>query len=973
MKTESIRIPAFDSSNSISAGRTEKLRIILFGLIFTLFFAAFFAVKPSLLQRIDFINYDLLLKNFPDNYASTRFLIIDIDEKSLNRYGQWPWPRYRVAELFNKIALMEPAVIGLDMIFSEPDRTSAGRLLKDLKDAYELDIKFDRLPDELRDNDLILAESLSKGPFVLGNQFHFNSLQKSSDQCALHPVKTSLLQDSTVQGDSTGIPEGSSVLCNLKVLSERVDASGFCNFSPDPDGMLRRLPLLIGYGGEFYASLALATVLKLQGNDNLLLKKTGKSLQSISYSGTTIPVDAHSRLLIKFRGPKRSYEYISAADIMANRVSSEQLEGRIAFVGSSAAGLRELHTTPFDPTYPGIEAHVTVADNLLSGEFISLPPYSNGLVLLLFILLPGVLLSLLIGFRSGPFSLILTFFLITGLWLATQQVFFRTGLFIGTSFPIASVICNYIFLTILKYRSEYKKEKRALKESEKRFRILFKKAPIPMCHISMDGKILDVNDRLTQSMGYTTHDLPALEHAWHLSFPDPYSRKQKTSEWRPGTESPVKDDSNLESSESRVLCKDGTYRAMIISSRLIGKGIIVSFFDITERKEAEKEKEKLQWQLHQSQKLEAVGILAGGVAHDFNNMLGAIMGYAELEMQEMSSEDPRRNNLDRIMEAAQLSSKLTRQLLAFASKQKIEPIVFDLNEAVENILKMIRKLIQKNIELKWFPGEKPCTVMMDPSQFDQILVNLCINARDAISDFGRITIETDAVYLDESYCSSKAEVMPGNYVLLSVSDNGCGMDKQTLDHIFEPFFTTKDVGKGTGMGLATVYGIVKQNKGFINVNSESGKGTTFKIFIPMNEVKPESLRSEFNDEILRSRGETLLIVDDDPTALEMSVIMLQKLGYSVLAAGTPEDAVRIAEGNKSEIHLLITDVVMPRMNGRALSNRIKELRPKMKYLFMSGYSEELISHQGISDQDIKFIQKPFLLKDIAVKVREILD
>ncbi|MCG7852074.1 MAG: CHASE2 domain-containing protein, partial [Methanosarcinaceae archaeon] len=505
-------------------------------------------------------------------------------------------------------------------------------------------------------------------------------------------------------------------------------------------------------------------------------------------------------LLIKFRGPNKSYDYISAADILDNSVSSERLEGRIAFIGTSAVGLKELRTTPFDPIYPGIEVHATVVDNLLSGDFISVPGYSNGLIILLVLLL-GVLLSLFIGFRGAPSCLIIMLLIIVGLWLATQQVFFRTGLFIGSAFPIASVVCNYIFLTTLKYRSEQKREEEALKESEERFHTLFKMAPIPMCHISMDGKILDVNDRLTESMGYTTSDLPALEHTWHLSFPDPDFSNQMKSKRRIDMECTTSDDSALESSECPVLCKDGTLRTMIINTKLIGDSIIVSFFDITERKEAEKEREKLQLQLHQSQKLEAVGILAGGVAHDFNNMLGVIMGYTELTMDAMDPNDPCWKNLDRILYAAQHSADLTRQLLAFASKQNIAPVVFDFNEAVEVILNMIRQLIGENIELDWLPGANPCTVRMDPTQFDQILVNLCVNARDAISDVGKITIETDTVSFDNAHCESPSEIVPGDYVVLAVSDNGCGMDKETLDHIFEPFFTTKGVGQGTGMGL----------------------------------------------------------------------------------------------------------------------------------------------------------------------------
>ena len=400
--------------------------------------------------------------------------------------------------------------------------------------------------------------------------------------------------------------------------------------------------------------------------------------------------------------------------------------------------------------------------------------------------------------------------------------------------------------------------------------------------------------------------------------------------------------------------------------------VIMVARDITERKHAGEERERLQGQLHQSKKLEAVGILAGGVAHDFNNMLGVIMGYAEITLGDMDPDDPFRKNLERILDAAQRSANLTRQLLTFARKQTIEPVVFDLNESVEALLKMVRRLIGENIDLAWLPGAARCTVKMDPTQLDQILVNLCVNARDAIAGVGRVTIETDTVSFDASYCESHAEFVPGEYVLLAISDNGQGMDKETLNHIFEPFYTTKGLGQGTGMGLATVYGIVKQNAGLISVFSEPGKGTIFRIYIPLNTVEDLAARPERVEDIPRSQGETILVIEDDPSLLELIRKMLEQLGYSVLSAGTPGQAIRIAEESSADIHLFVTDVVMPEMNGRDLAHLLQEIRPDIKHLFMSGYTANLIAHQGVLDEGVNFIQKPFSLKDMSLKIREIL-
>jgi signal transduction histidine kinase len=380
----------------------------------------------------------------------------------------------------------------------------------------------------------------------------------------------------------------------------------------------------------------------------------------------------------------------------------------------------------------------------------------------------------------------------------------------------------------------------------------------------------------------------------------------------------------------------------------------------------------LENQLLQAQKMESVGRLAGGVAHDFNNMLGAIMGYSELAMHTMDSSDPIRKHFGKILDAAQRSANLTRQLLAFARKQTVEPVVFDLNASVEGTLKMLRRLIGENIDLAWLPATGKCTVRMDPSQLDQILTNLCVNARDAIADVGKVTIKTDTADFDEIACGGYADGVPGEYVLLSVGDNGCGMDQKTQDHIFEPFFTTKGVRHGTGLGLATVYGIVKQNHGFIQLDSKPGIGTTFTIYLPRHAGGAETATEDSDNAIPHSQGETILMVEDDPTMREMGLLMLQRLGYTVLSAATPGEAIRMAEEEQTDIHLFITDVVMPEMNGREMAERLLAIRPRMKHLFMSGYTADVIAHQGVLEEGVNFIHKPFSVKDLAVKIRAVL-
>ncbi|MBA3004132.1 MAG: PAS domain S-box protein [Desulfurivibrio sp.] len=377
-------------------------------------------------------------------------------------------------------------------------------------------------------------------------------------------------------------------------------------------------------------------------------------------------------------------------------------------------------------------------------------------------------------------------------------------------------------------------------------------------------------------------------------------------------------------------------------------------------------------EFQQAQKMEAIGLLAGGVAHDYNNMLTVILGYAELALRKVDPVQPLYADLKEIIKAGKRSTDITRQLLAFARKQTIVPVVLDLNQAVESMLNMLRRLIGENIDLAWLPGAELAPVKMDPVQIDQLLANLCVNARDAIVDVGKVTIETGNVAFDEAYCAEHPGFVAGEYVLLAVSDDGCGMDKKTLDQIFEPFFTNKEVGQGTGLGLSVVYGIVKQNNGFINVYSEPEKGTTFKIYLSRYADQVFKIKRERIAEIPLSHGEMVLVVEDEPALLKMSKLMLEKLGYRVIAASTPHEALGVAEEHAGEIHLLLTDVVMPGMNGCDLAERMQTRNPRLKILFMSGYTANVIAHRGVLGEGTNFIQKPFSMNDLAVKVREAL-
>jgi PAS domain S-box-containing protein len=479
--------------------------------------------------------------------------------------------------------------------------------------------------------------------------------------------------------------------------------------------------------------------------------------------------------------------------------------------------------------------------------------------------------------------------------------------------------------------------------------------------------------RWYRMLDYEPDEFPASYDAW-ISLIHPEDRESAEEEVKQaiGSHDPFR-------IEIRMKAKDGGWRWIQSRGKAVawdaqGNAVRLAgaHSDLTERKAAEEEKALLEAKLVQAQKMEAVGHLAGGIAHDFNNMLSVVIGSTELAMLDLVPDSDIYRHMAKIHGAAMRSAELVRQLLAFARKQTIQPKVLDINTTISGMLKMLHRLIGEDIDLIWKPGQPMAHIRIDPSQIDQILANLMVNARDAIDGVGTVIIETDTVDFDAAYCKAHPGFPPGRFMQLAFSDSGCGMDSQTQAKAFDPFFTTKGTGKGTGLGLSTVYGIVKQNEGFINLYSEPGKGTTFRIYLPVFESQEAVLGGEKPCETMPGGTGTVLVVEDDPAILELSQSILEQLGYTVLTAGKPEDAIQTARDYTGAIDLLITDVVMPQMNGRELGRRIEAIIPGLKCLYMSGYTANVIAQHGVLDPGINFLQKPFSLQEIATKVCEVM-
>jgi two-component system cell cycle sensor histidine kinase/response regulator CckA len=522
------------------------------------------------------------------------------------------------------------------------------------------------------------------------------------------------------------------------------------------------------------------------------------------------------------------------------------------------------------------------------------------------------------------------------------------------------------FEGIIEDITERKRAEEALRESEEKYRSLVETTSDWIWETDEKGTYTYSSPKVTDILGYKPEEITG-------KTPFDFMTSAEAERFSAIFRRALLSQTSFDAIENINLHKNGAHVVLETSGVPIfgGEGDVLGYRgidrDVTARKHLEN-------QLLQAQKMEAIGNLAGGVAHDFNNMLSIILGNAEMILENLEETHPVIANLQEIQKAVKRSTDLIRQLLAFARKQTIAPKVIDINEAVEGMLKMLKRLIGENIDLAWSPTRGLWPVKVDSSQVDQVLANLCVNARDSINGVGKVTIETANTVCDENYCSNHVGVKPGDYVMIAVNDNGIGMDKETLDNIFEPFFTTKGVGEGTGLGLSTVYGIVKQNSGFINICSELGEGTTIKLYLPRYTgeiVQPHMQKQDEAD--VAGGNETILLVEDENSILRMTTMMLERLGYSVIATSNPNEAIQIFESRPGEIDLLITDVVMPGMSGRDLVKEILYLYPTLKYVFISGYTANIIARHGVLDEGEHFIHKPFERSEIAKKVREVLD
>ncbi|MEP6788969.1 MAG: PAS domain S-box protein, partial [Acidobacteriota bacterium] len=513
--------------------------------------------------------------------------------------------------------------------------------------------------------------------------------------------------------------------------------------------------------------------------------------------------------------------------------------------------------------------------------------------------------------------------------------------------------------------TERKLVEEAMRENEERFSGAFEYAPIGVALVSPEGRWLKVNRAICDLFGYSEAEL--LETSFQaISYPEDLEADLDSMQRLLRGEIPS------DQIEKRYIHKNGQLVSTLLNVSLVrdaageAKYFISQIQDLTGRKELED-------LLRQSQKMEAVGVLAGGIAHDFNNLLTAINGYSDLTLKKMPAYDPLRHNIQEVKNAGMRAAELTGQLLAFSRKQVLRAIVINLNTVVSNIENMLRRIIKENVELRVILDPELGNVKADPGQLEQVIMNLAVNARDAMPDGGTLTIQTQNVLLDETYVRQHVAVKPGRFVKMTVTDTGHGMDEVTRARSFEPFFTTKEVGKGTGLGLSTVHGIIKQSGGDILVYSEPGHGTTFKIYLPCVNEMVHKVKWIGDQKKTYKGTETILLVEDEDIVRKFVRDILKENGYTVLEAASGSEALATCERNDGIIHLLFTDVIMPKMGGSELKDKIVKIRPDIKVLFMSGYTDDSIAHRGMLDAKTQFIEKPFAPDALELKIREVLD
>jgi PAS domain S-box-containing protein len=937
------------------------MRVIATGSAVVLVVLAIFLVRPAPLVDLDHKACDLLAGWAGPGEPSGRVVIVEIDEKSLAQFGRWPWPRDLVSLIARTILDHGASALVLDMMFPQEDRRTT-RTTEGFGQARS------------GTNDEVLAEALSGKPAVVGYTFRFDRDTAGLSACSVASLP--LVVASPKDPGGAAFFRATGAVCSVPAISRAAAANGFLNVAPDSDGKTRRIPLVIESGGRYYPSLALAALNVYRPVSTMLLATDARGASRLRLDRQAVPLEGPSFLRLRFRGARRSFAYVPVIDVLAGRAPAEMLRGKIAIVGASAQGLQNPVVTPVDPLFPDVEIQATAIDNLLQGDSFRRPDGALFWELAL-ALLAGLISAFLLAALRSLWGALITVGIAAVVWTGCAFVLSSTGMLFSPLAATAALAFNLPVLTLLNYLQEKRRADRTqrqlvsttqlsrevLRESESRYQRLVENVNDAIVMDDVDGRLVFANRRFREWFGLEDREIrdvvleDCVAPEWRLEVRDRHDRRMH------GETVP-------DHFEYEGIRRNGTriwIEALVTKVEEDGRitGSQSALRDITERK-------RIVAQYLQAQKMESVGRLAGGMAHDFNNLLTVINGYSDMLLEGLGPQDQSRASLLEIRKAGEHGAELTQKLLTFSRKQLVQPKALDLNLVVVEAEKMFGRLIGEDIELITRLGAGVGQVMADAGQLHQVLMNLVVNARDSMPNGGKVIIETKNVEADEDFVSRLPELAVGSYVYLGVTDTGTGMSDQVKQHLFEPFFTTKEPSKGTGLGLATVYGIVHQSAGWIGATSARGEGTTFHIYLP--HIKSDLLEKPgaTAPAVVLRGSETVLVVEDQDAVLQLASIILEGQGYRVLQASSGPDAIALAERYPKTIHLLLTDVILPLMDGRVLAGKLRAARPEIAVLYMSGYADERIGQSGVLDRNLAYLPKPFTPDALAARVRETL-
>jgi PAS domain S-box-containing protein len=904
---------------------------------------------------------DLLLRRSAPAPTSGRVVVVDIDERSLAEIGRWPWPRTRLAQLLAGVRARGAEAIAVGMMFPE---------------------------SESPESDQHLSDVLRAGPFVIGYAFTFGDPPGTAPRCSMRPVAAAPSPPGPAGARTGGFFRASGTLCNVAPIGTSAPGNGFLNATADRDGLLRRVPLLIEYEGGLHASLTLAAVLEAGKPDALVIVSEPGGAWALTLGSHRIPLDARGNMLVRFRA-QHQFPTVSAADVLADRLpTGTTFQDRLVIVGISALGLEQAVATPVDPHVPAAQVHATIVDNLLRGDALYRPSWAPVLELALVGALSLGAAVLLHWRRSAAGMLVASLVALglwTTLWAACAWAVRRRGLILSPLYPSLALWGSFVVVTALDVAFERRRAEkvlrelvtvwrgllaavsslsavqrrrrrlaRALRASEARYRRLFEDAPIGLYRTAPDGQLLDVNQALVRILRFPSREALLAMNVAAVDVDAEGLAESRDPAAAPKTSRPA---------QRRWRCADGSpvwvetteHALRDTRGHLLGHQGAVE--DVTERRRAEETRERLESQLRESQKMEALGRLAGGVAHDFNNLLTVIAGRAQLVLMGAVASQPVRDQVEEIHEASRRAAELTKQLLAFSRRQSLQPRVLDVNRVLSEAHRVVARLLREDITLELACGEALKRVRADPGQLHQIILNLVVNARDAMPTGGCLTLGTANVELDADFVARHPGVRAGWYVALSVRDTGVGMDARTMANCFEPFYTTKEPGRGTGLGLSTVYGIVHQHDGCVDVASAPGAGTTVTVYLPGVDAAPDVERVP--PVLLQGGPERILLVEDDAKVRAVTRDLLEAHGFSVVVSDGGAAALRLVDTERPEFDLLLTDMIMPGLSGWDVAQQMRQRYPGLRVVYMSGYTDEVLAQRELLGGGVPVLEKPF--------------